>query len=605
MQSGARGLSRAYRRSGAPYTCSMAIPAPTLQITSDFRRELELRLGRVAQPLEVEVLAALTQAEMDAEILGAGGGGFPARETAGGWVLAWGTEADEAWGRLGGLHASAMGLATNGGEAREGAEGFALGAVLPCLEVGGGSGAALALGLRREALALQEQGSRLLRLEGKAEEELGRGSQARALAGLDLIPDEPAAMVAWARRHGCGLEASLGPDPRWNWGYVLAAGDQEAALREQLSPWGIQVIPAGFLNREGRVRIRRNEHLVLDLPLELESSSLPAPFLAPGEVPEPGPVILPMDLGEEEVEGSLLQLVQTLRRRVLPEARLLMRDGAESPALCGVAKPRWAELDPFWGSAAMVAEAAQGLACIGAEALGVAIALPWNAHPQMLLGMRQACASLALPVLEGRRLPGLDAPWVAALGTVEAGAAPVDVEAPEARGLVGVGPRHCGLGYRLPFDGLFLLGTRRGELGGSRILESRGGRDLCPEPWLDEAYRLHACVREGVRLGLVRSAHGVGRGGLLLAALEGSLASGLGCQLLLAREGLRLDALCFGEAPGRVLVSVGGEGEGALRTLARTHGLALAKVGVVGGERFLVAVDGVPLVDAALGELRA
>lgn len=603
MRSGGRGGPGAERCSGGSYTGSMASPAPALQISSDFRREVELRLGRAAQPLELEVLAALTQAVLDAEALGVAGGVFPARETVGGWMLAWGAETDEAWGRLGALPASALGLASEGGAAREAAEGFALGAGLPWLEVGGDSGATLALGLLGEAPPVEGLDFRLVRLAGKAEEELGRGSQARALAGLELIPAEAAAMVAWAHRHGRGLEASLGPDPRRDWGYALVAGDQEAALREQLSPWGIHVHSAGGLTKGNQIRLHRNENLVLDLPLELELGSLPAPCIAPGGDPEFGPARLPGDLREEEVEGSFLQLVKAQLGRVLPEATLLIREGAESPALCGIAKPGWTELDPFWGGAALVAEAARGLACIGAEALGVAIALPWNADPQLLLGVRQACASLGLPVLEARRLLGLDAPWVAALGTVEAGAAPVDVKAPEARGLVGVGPRRCGLEYRLPFDGLFLLGTRRGELGGSRILDSRGGRDACPEPWLDEAHRLHACVREGVRLGLVRSAHGVGRGGLLVAALEGSLASGLGCQLLLAREGLRLDALCFGEAPGRVLVSVGGEGEGALRTLARTHGVPFTKVGVVGGERFLVAVDGVPLVDAALSDL--
>jgi phosphoribosylformylglycinamidine synthase len=179
----------------------------------------------------------------------------------------------------------------------------------------------------------------------------------------------------------------------------------------------------------------------------------------------------------------------------------------------------------------------------------------------------------------------------------------VEVEAPEARGLTGAGPRTCGVGYRRAFDGLYVLGAGRDELGGSRYLAARGGRAACPEPWLDEAFRLQACVREGIRMGLFRSAHGVGRGGLLVAALEGTVPARLGCQLILARAGQRLDALCFGEAPGRALVTVSGEGESALRTLATTHRIPFAKVGVIGGDRFTVAVDGVPLLDASLADL--
>jgi phosphoribosylformylglycinamidine synthase len=177
-----------------------------------------------------------------------------------------------------------------------------------------------------------------------------------------------------------------------------------------------------------------------------------------------------------------------------------------------------------------------------------------------------------------------------------------------------VGNRICGSGFRAAHDGIFLLGETRDEVGGSEYLKLRMDRvaGACPELRLDEELRLQACVREGIRLGLIRSAHDTSEGGLLVAALEsafgaddsGASGAGMGCQLLLSRAGLRLDSLLFGETPGRIVVSVSPEGEGSLATLCGTHRVPCAKIGTTGGMRVALAVDGQPLLDAEAAELK-
>ena len=79
----------------------------------------------------------------------------------------------------------------------------------------------------------------------------------------------------------------------------------------------------------------------------------------------------------------------------------------------------------------------------------------------------------------------------------------------------------------------------------------------------------------------------------------------MGCQLMLNRGVLRLDSLLFGETSGRILVSVGSEGEGSLATLCATHRVPCAKIGTTGGARITLAVDGQPLLDADAAELKA
>ena len=61
----------------------------------------------------------------------------------------------------------------------------------------------------------------------------------------------------------------------------------------------------------------------------------------------------------------------------------------------------------------------------------------------------------------------------------------------------------------------------------------------------------------------------------------------------------------FGETVGRIVVSVGPEGESSLATLCRTHRVPLAKIGTTGGARITLAVDGQPLLDAEAAELKA
>jgi len=199
---------------------------------------------------------------------------------------------------------------------------------------------------------------------------------------------------------------------------------------------------------------------------------------------------------------------------------------------------------------------------------------------------------------------------IAAVGLIEDVALPVDVDAPDATALAKVGNRFCGSAFRAAFDAVYLLGDTRDELGGSEYLKLRTGKVFgeCPELRLDDEYRLQACVREGIRLGLFRSAHDPSEGGLVVAVLESAFGAaagtGMGCQLMLNQGGLRLDSLLFGESASRVVVSASPEGESALKSLCDTHRVPFAKIGVSGGTRFALSVDGVPLLDAAITELQ-
>lgn len=241
--------------------------------------------------------------------------------------------------------------------------------------------------------------------------------------------------------------------------------------------------------------------------------------------------------------------------------------------------------DPFWSAVSAVASATRRLACTGAEALGLVVRLGDRGGDaalaraeQYCLGLRQASLSLQVPLAAVQVEPGGPEVLLAAVGSLEDCAGPVDLAAPDAKGLATGGARCAGRLARKAFEGLF-------QLGAPPAPEADGFP-------LDLELRLQACVREGVRLGLLRSAAQVGAGGLVGSAL--AVAGPLGVQLLL--PAVELEALAS-EAPGRLLVTTGAEGEGALRTLCLTHGVPLMKVGVVGGGRATLALAGDPVAD--------
>ena len=359
---------------------------------------------------------------------------------------------------------------------------------------------------------------------------------------------------------------------------------------------------------------------------------------------------LPTDLKPTEVERTLRQLLQaptvaskrwifeqydgTVRSNTLlgmgrGDAGIIRvkdeagQDTGKAVAISSDCNNRFCYLDPFWGAAHAVAEACRNLACVGAEPIGLTDCLNYGnpekpenmwTFEQGCLGIRQACLALDVPIVSGNVSLYNDTegqsiqptPMIAAVGLVEDCAGPVAVAGPDATALSKVGNRICGSGFRAIHDGIFLLGETRDELGGSEYLMLRTGRTegACPELRLDEELRLQACVREGIRLGLIRSAHDTSEGGLLVAALESAFGGDMGCQLLLSRGGLRLDGLLFGETAGRIVVSVSAEGEGSLATLCATHRIPCAKIGSTGGSRITLAVDGQPLFDAEAADLK-
>jgi phosphoribosylformylglycinamidine synthase len=472
-----------------------------------------------------------------------------------------------------------------------------------------------------------------------------------------------------ASRAGTGLEIRLDQVPQREEGMtpfeLMLSESQERMLlvaRPGCEPniiavlhkWGLDACVVGEVTDSGRFIGSWHGQPVIDLPIQPLVDAAPKydrPRQRPGYLDAATAAPLPADLKPAEVERTLRQLLAaptvaskrwifeqydgTVRSNTLlgmgrGDAGIIRvkdekgQDTGKAVAMSSDCNSRFCYLDPFWGAAHAVAEACRNLACVGAEPIGLTDCLNYGnpekpenmwTFEQGCLGIRQACLALDVPIVSGNVSLYNDTegqsifptPMIAAVGLVEDCAGPVAVDAPDATALSKVGNRICGSGFRAAHDGIFLLGETREELGGSEYLKLRTGKvqGLCPELRLDEELRLQACVREGIRLGLIRSAHDTSEGGLLVAVLESAFGGEMGCQLLLTQGGLRLDSLLFGETSGRIVVSVAPEAESSLATLCAAHRVPCAKIGTTGGKRITLAVDGQPLLDTEADGLHA
>ncbi len=115
-------------------------------------------------------------------------------------------------------------------------------------------------------------------------------------------------------------------------------------------------------------------------------------------------------------------------------------------------------------------------------------------------------------------------------------------------------------GFKDDGDFISLLGSHRGELGGSIFLREIYDKTGGPIPVVDMAMetRIQEVVLQGIESGLIKSAISVGPGGLSVAAVQALLSSpeGLGARIHLSRK-LRDDELMFGETQGLVMITLG------------------------------------------------
>lgn len=218
--------------------------------------------------------------------------------------------------------------------------------------------------------------------------------------------------------------------------------------------------------------------------------------------------------------------------------------------------------DPETGAMIAVAEAARNIRCSGGEPLAITNCLnfgnPYDPEAfwqfeNAVKGMKHACEAFETPVtggnvsfynqttLQGKTTPVHPTPVIGMIG-----------KAPSTAHLMS-------LDFKSKSDLIYLLGDVVEDIHSSEYLYNVHGIKNSPPPHfaLEQEMALHTLVHGLITERLIQSAHDVSEGGLITTLLEKSFGSEnkLGFDILTVSE-VRMDAFLFGEAQGRVVVSV-------------------------------------------------
>jgi len=226
---------------------------------------------------------------------------------------------------------------------------------------------------------------------------------------------------------------------------------------------------------------------------------------------------------------------------------------------------RYVNADPETGCAIAVSEAARNITCSGGTPLAITNCLnfgnPYNPEVYWqfvgsIKGMSAACTRFDTPVTGGNvsfynqssyEGPVFPTPTIGMLG------------------LLDNKKTQTTLDFKSEGDLIYVIGKQVNDIASSEYLYSWHKVKLSPAPYfnLEEEYTTQKAIASLIEKGLLVSAHDCSDGGLFLSLLESAMVNNLGFDIQ-SKTNLRKDAFLFGEAQGRIIVSVKAENAAAL-----------------------------------------
>jgi len=264
---------------------------------------------------------------------------------------------------------------------------------------------------------------------------------------------------------------------------------------------------------------------------------------------------------------------------------------------------RYCHLNPRRGAMLAVAEAARNIACSGGKGIAVTNCLNFGnpyrpevyyGFAESVAGMGEACRALETPVTGGNVSFYNEDPDRAVYPTPTIGMI----------GLIDDVEHITTMGFKDEGDEIYLLGRNTNELGASEYLSIMHGLKRGEIPQLDLNFEknLHDAVLEMIRAGLVKSAHDCSEGGLATALAESAIGNRgftIGADIRIETGDLRPDALLFGEAASRIVITTVPGSHDMIAHIGAKYAIPTAKIGRVGGDRLIIN----SFVDIGLADL--
>lgn len=253
--------------------------------------------------------------------------------------------------------------------------------------------------------------------------------------------------------------------------------------------------------------------------------------------------------------------VQTMTANLACDAAVVaVKDTNKAIVLTTDCNSRYVYADPYKGTAIAVAEAARNITCAGGEPVAITNCLnfgnPYNPEVywqfvSAIKGMGDACRKFETPVTGGnvsfynQSADGgsvFPTPTIGMLGVME------DTE------------NIMTADFKQPGDLIYLIGESVNDIASSQYLASWHKITACPAPYFDieKEYATQQTIKELIKHRVLESCHDVADGGLYTCLLESAMPNGLGFDIE-TDAAIRKDAFLFGEAQGRIVVTVAPE----------------------------------------------
>lgn len=250
---------------------------------------------------------------------------------------------------------------------------------------------------------------------------------------------------------------------------------------------------------------------------------------------------------------------------------------------------RYVYADPQKGCAIAVAEAARNITCAGGEPVAITNCLNFG-NPYVpevywqfvsaIKGMSEACTKFQTPVTGGNvsfynqssdEGPVFPTPTIGMLGVLD-----------DKNTLMTSN-------FKAEGDLIYLIGESQNDISSSQYLASFHNVTAAPAPYFDleKEYDMHQVVKQLIKEKLIQSAHDVADGGLYIALLESAMPNSLGFAIE-SEDDIRKDAFLFGEAQGRVVVSIKPDQQEAFIELLATSTTEFSLLGTVTSGALLV-----------------
>lgn len=412
---------------------------------------------------------------------------------------------------------------------------------------------------------------------------------------------------------------------------IVQRGKEEVAYKI-FEKWGLHAVDIGQVTDDGMYRIFQHGEVVAEIPVQDLVADAPVYEIAaekPYYLEEVQKVKIDSlaDLNGQEIEKAFLKLlgepniaskkyvfeqydhmVQT-NTVVVPgisDAAVLRIKGTNKKIACtSDCNSLYCYLDPFTGGAISIAEAARNLACVGARPVGVTDCLNFAnpEKPENFWIMRKVCEGMALACRE------FEAPIISGNVSMYNESEEGPIFPTPTIGMVGIinpeAPRMT-MEFKDPGDLIVLLGETRNALGGTEFLKSYHDMQvgLPPQLNLQKEKNLHNLLIESIEKNLLKSAHDLSEGGLVIGLAESAACGNKGIEVELKTAGLRKDALLFAETQSRAIISLTESNWEKLQKLAQEKSVSCQIIGKVKTNNFEIKIDGQAIINTAVEKIK-